>query len=355
MKYIGFLFAFFIIISCSEDLPLAPNIPLTKIEIENGAFKNGDGTAFFPWGFNYTNPDGVALIEDNWLQPAVWETIKEDFIEMKELGANVIRLHLQYHQFIREDETKNQAAFDRLKELVSYAQEQSLYLDITGLAAYRMSDQPASYTNVIDAHRWAKQKLFWRSIAEELNSNPAVFAYNLMNEPVVSVGCDTDPDCAWTPGSGLGGFHFVQNITRTPGIPVSATLKEWISVLIEEIRIEDLETPITVGFLPLGNFKQYEDDLDFLSPHIYPVSGEIDEAVTKILSNQSNVPLIIEETANFNCTIEELDIFLKAIEGKYQGLMGHYHGKTISELNDGSIVSALRKNFYEYFRDNNPN
>lgn len=343
--------------ACTKDVntDVPPVSKLPKISIDNNEFKNEDGTVFFPWGFNYTNPEGVGLIEDDWFNQDVWETIQSDFSEMKALGANVVRIHLQYHQFMNDADTPNESALNRLKDLVEMAEKEGLYLDITGLSAYRKSDQPSFYNEMTDEERWKTQKVFWESIAEKVGDNSAVFAYNLMNEPVVSVGCDTDPACEWTPGDGLGGFNFVQNITRTAGNEYASTFKSWISEMSQAIRTQDAETYITVGVLDLGTYSQFAIDLDYLSPHIYPKSGEIQIAADRVIANQSNVPLVIEETYNYNCNVSELEEFIVAIDGNYNGLMGHYFGTPLDELDDTNINHAIQKNFLNFFIANNPN
>lgn len=344
-------------IACKKEAENLPSpTPLSKISIDNnGGFVNSAAEPFFPWGFNYTNPEGVGLIEDNWQNSTVWQIIEADFSEMKALNANVVRIHLQYHQFMLDSETPNTRALDRLSDLVEVAAKNELYLDITGLAAYRASDAPSFYNTLSDEERWQTQKIFWQQIAATIGSHPAVFAFNLMNEPVVSVGCDGMSSCDWLPGNSFGGFNFVQNITRNPNRTFGPTMNNWIAEMTSAIRSEDKNTLITVGFLNLGAVKQFADNLDFLSAHIYPKSGMIDTAIDFVLNNQSSIPLVIEETSNLHCTIDELKGFLDAIDGQYDGLMGHYFGKTIDELNDNDIKDALRKNFLLFFKANNPN
>src|SRR5207249_4984507 len=52
-------------------------------------------TPFHPWGMNYGNAG--RLMEDFWDDD--WETFASDFREMKALGANVVRVHLQFGKF----------------------------------------------------------------------------------------------------------------------------------------------------------------------------------------------------------------------------------------------------------------
>jgi len=345
---------FFLSVSCNNDAEEMEKT-ISKIRIQqNASFVDQDGNLFFPWGLNYTNPKEVGLIEDQWEDAEVWNTINSDFEEMKTLGANVIRIHLQYHRFMEDATTPNLQALEKLFSLVQLAEDKGLYLDITGLAAYRASDQPSYYKNMTDSERWESHKVFWKAIAERVGDSPAIFAYNLMNEPVVSVGCETGVDCDWLPGQSLGGFNFVQNITRDPDKLFAPTIKEWIAEMTSAIRQVDAQTLITVGFLNIGSISQFAEDLDYISVHIYPESGLVNDAIDYVSDNQSSVPLVVEETSNFNCNIDELGVFVDGIENNYQGLMGHYFGQTIDELDDTIIVDALHKNFLMFFIERKP-
>jgi hypothetical protein len=60
----------------------------------------GTDITFTPWGFNYDHDENGRLLEDYW--DAEWPKVEEDFREMKELGANVVRIHLQTGKFMPE-------------------------------------------------------------------------------------------------------------------------------------------------------------------------------------------------------------------------------------------------------------
>jgi len=354
------LLAFFVLLACSDDdvttVPPEPMEPaLTKISITGDRFTDQEGNNFMPWGVNYTNPVGIGLIDDNWFDPAIWTLIETDFSDMKKMNVNTVRIHLQYHRFMLDVNTPNQAALDQLQKLVELAEEKRMYLDVTGLGAYRKSDQPAFYLNLTDEERWATHAVFWENIAEKIGGSPAVFAFNLMNEPVVSVDCDGSAECDWTPGTALGEFQFVQNITRTPGNRSVLTLKEWIGVMTEAIRAKDSSTPITYGSLALGSYNLFSSDLSYLSPHMYPRHGELDVHIDRVKNNPTDVPVVIEEIFNLHCSTDDIKEFLAAIDGDYQGLMGHYFGTPIEELTNNTIADAIQKDFYEFIRDNNPN
>src|SRR5262245_57585151 len=74
---------------------------------------------FLPWGFNYDHDEQGRLMEDYWENQ--WPKIEEDFREMKELGANVIRVHLQVGRFMRAPGTPNESALNQLRRLVGLA------------------------------------------------------------------------------------------------------------------------------------------------------------------------------------------------------------------------------------------
>lgn len=349
------LFAFFVsCINSTGESPSTENLPKIT-DTDNNIFIDEEGNPFIPWGFNYTNPQKIDLIEDKWDSESTWDTISEDFGEMKSYTANVVRIHLQYNKFMADEFTPDQQAFEKLEGLTKIAEKNDLYLLVTGLGAYRKSDAPEWYDNLSESARWETQALFWKNVANTIGNNNAVFAYDLMNEPVVSVGCD-DNNCDWLPGEGLAGFHFVQNITLDPAKERVPTLKKWIDSMTSAIRSEDQETLITVGMLPLGPLDIFAEDVDFISTHIYPQSGDLQASVDYVKDNQTDKPFVIEEVYNLNCSIEELDSVLTAVEANTNGVVGHYFGQTIEELEKDSSTSAtLHKNFIEFFMTNNPN
>jgi len=352
----------FLVLSCDpieiDNTSTDPQTVYSEIfpisSFANGHFIDSEGNEIFPWGYNYTNAEGVGLIEDDWHNTDTWNLIIEDFEDMKRYSANIVRIHLQYNQFMLDVNTPNTENLNKLNDLVAVAEEIGLYLDITGLAAYRKSDSPEWYDSLSDQERWETQQVFWKNIAQTVGGSKAVFAYNLINEPVVGVGCTTVAECEWLPGDGFGGFYFVQNISLDPANTFAETIKEWSSQMTEAIRAVDQKTMITIGFLNLGDIKQFDTHLDYVSSHIYPKSEEIEESINFIENNQTT-PLIIEETGNLNCSIIELEEFLDAIDGKYHGLLGHYHGTPIPEMNNFDIRDALRKNYINMMIDRDPN
>jgi aryl-phospho-beta-D-glucosidase BglC (GH1 family) len=54
------------------------------------------GKRFIPWGFNYDHDEKGRLLQDYW--ETEWEKVERDFRNMKKMGANVVRIHLQCRQ-----------------------------------------------------------------------------------------------------------------------------------------------------------------------------------------------------------------------------------------------------------------
>jgi hypothetical protein len=231
------------------------------------------GRQFVPWGFNYDRDAKGHLLEDYW--DAEWPRVEQDFQEMKQLGANVVRIHIQTGKFLETPDRPDEKSLKRLRELVKLAERTRLYLDITGLGCYHRKDIPAWYDKLSEEARWKAQAVFWEAVAGRCADSPAIFCYDLMNEPVAPGELRKDGN--WLIGAGLGGKQYVQFITLDPkGRCRSQIARQWVEQLTTAIRKHDRRHPITVGLLP-GNPERADAwsgfipaelvcDLDFISP-----------------------------------------------------------------------------------------
>src|SRR5687767_5428427 len=131
---------------------------------------------------------------------------------MKELGANVARVHLQFGKFMSSADTPSTGALRNLTRILALAESTEVYLDITGLACYRPSDTPPWYDSLSEAKRWSSQQIFWEAIADTCTTSPAVFCYDLINEPLVP-GERRDK---WYSGELFGGFDYLQFVSLDP-------------------------------------------------------------------------------------------------------------------------------------------
>ena len=145
-------------------------------------------------------------IEDYWDKE--WDTIAADFAEMKALGANVVRIHLQLGRFMDTPDQPNAKALVQLKRLIRLTEETGLYLNLTGLGCYHKKDVPPWYDSLDETGRWKTQARFWEAIAKIGSDSPAIFCYDLMNEPILP-GKKKATD--WLAGE-FGGKYFVQRI-----------------------------------------------------------------------------------------------------------------------------------------------
>lgn len=328
------LLALVAVVGCDNASPADPPRPLSEICIQGTRFIDGGGATFPVFGFNYASE---SLTED-WDRETAWVTFADDIDEMVGYGANTVRVHLQFADLMDSPQLPNIGALGRLGRLIRLAEEKRVYLTITGLGSYRNTD-PAWYTDLDERGRWAAHERFWRAIALVARESPAVLSYNLMNEPVAGVSTGQ----GWLPGDGFGGFYFVQNITLTPGTRSADEIFEaWTGQLTTAIRSLDPDTPITVGFLPLGPFEQFGENLDYLSTHMYPATGEIEARADYFRARTGGKPVVIEEVFSLASSAEDTNRFLDLVAPVSAGEISHYDGRTQAELDAGTdIGSAL--------------
>jgi hypothetical protein len=312
--------------------------------------------AFSPWGFNYDHDEKGRLIEDYW--EAEWEKVERDFRSMKKLGANVVRIHLQVGKFMDAAEKPNKKSLAQLGRLVKLAEETGLYLDLTGLGCYHKFDVPEWYDKLEERDRWNAQAQFWQSVAATCAESPAIFCYDLMNEPVVPGGKRKLGD--WL-GPAFGGKHFVQVITLDqkdrPRLDIA---RQWVKHLAAAIRSKDKRHLITVGlvdwsldrpgltsgFVP----EKIVDELDFLCVHLYPEKGKLEDAIKTLKGFSVGKPVVIEETFPLKCSIAEFGQFIEQSEKHSAGVIGFYWGKTPDELRGSKkIEDAMTLGWLEFF------
>jgi hypothetical protein len=304
------------------------------------------GKKFTPWGFNYDHDAKGRLIEDYW--DADWDAIKGDFAEMKSLGANVVRIHIQFGKFMTAADKPNEKSLAKLGELLKLAESNGLYIDLTGLGCYHKKDVPAWYDDLSEADRWAAQAKFWEAVAKTCKESPAIFCYDLMNEPVSPGGKAKGND--WL-GPAFGDKHFVQRISLDQKDRKRSDIaKAWIKQLATAIRKVDdkhlitvglvdwsLDRPgLTSGFVP----KEIAGDLDFLCVHIYPQKGKIDEAIETLKEFDVGKPIVIEETFPLKAPLDQFEDFLKKSEKHAAGVIGFYWGVPPDELRKSKELAA---------------
>jgi hypothetical protein len=340
--------------------PPSPKLEWIRPSDDNTHFvRAGTGKRIVMWGFNYDRDDSGRLLEDYWADE--WATVAEDFQEMRALGGNVVRVHLQLAKFMTGSDRPNAANLERLGKLVRLAEEVGLYLDVTGLGCYHKKDVPAWYDALGESDRWEVQARFWKAVAGVCKDSPVVFCYDLMNEPVVG-GNRKD----WLPGEPLGGKHYVQRITLDKrGRSDKEVAKAWVEKLTSAIRSVDDRHMITVGVIPWAQvFKGAKPlfyapevcgPLDFVSVHFYPKAVSVEESLAALKVYEVGKPLVVEEIFPLHAGVEKTEEFIKKAHSHVDGWISFYWGKTIEEnKRKGDIGGALTSQWLERFRAMSP-
>lgn len=314
----------------------AADMPFIRVGEDRKTFiLEGTATRFNPLGFNYDHDEKGRLIEDYWVDE--WKKVEEDFAEMKELGANVVRIHLMFPKFMKSAAEPNEDALKQLARLLTLAEKTGLYLDLTGLGCYHKQDVPAWYDALPEKDRWAAQAVFWEAVAKTCAMSPAVFCYDLMNEPIAAPGKRTD----WL-GGAFGGKHFVQFVSLDIGDRKNHEVaKAWIDHLVAAVRRQDRKHLITVGMvdwsldrpgLKSGFFpEKVAGSLDFVCVHLYPQTGKLEEDLATLKGFDIGKPLVIEETFCLKCSPAELERFIEKSKAHATGWIGFYWGRTKAE------------------------
>jgi hypothetical protein len=327
---------------------------------KHGFVMTETGKSFVPWGFNYDHDENGRLLEDYWDKE--WAKVEQDFREMKQLGANMVRVHLQLGKFMSDPKETNEANLNRLDRLVTLAEQIGLYLDITGLACYRKKDVPQWYDNLSEKDRWEVQARFWEAVAGRCAKSPAIFCYDLMNEPVVPGGTRQPGD--WLGPSFLGSDsgYFVQFITlEQKERPRPEIARQWCHKLVAAIRKHDQRHLVTVGLVPwsldrpglTSGFvpKEIAPELDFLAVHLYPEKGKLKEATETLAGFAVGKPVVIEEMFPLNSSLAEFEQFLDQSRKMASGWIGFYWGKTPPECRQSNTIQdALMLGWLEVFQ-----
>jgi hypothetical protein len=337
---------------------LADPLDLIRVSEDGTHFVRGaTESRFIVWGVNYDHDGPGRLIDEYWTNE--WQTVVEDFREIKALGANCVRIHLQLGKFMDAPDQPNADALAQLKKLVELAEQSGLYLDVTGLACYHKQNIPAWYDQLAEQDRWAVQATFWAAIAKTCSDSPAIFCYDLMNEPILP---GEQPATEWLAGE-LGGKFFVQRLSLDlDGRTREQVAEAWVNKMVDAIRQHDQQHLVTVGVIPwvfaFGGGKPlfYSPTvgkrLDFVSVHFYPKKNEVDKAVEALKAYEVGKPLVIEEMFPLSCSLDELTEFVRKSKEHADGWISFYWGTTAEQLrakDQPTIGEAITASWLETF------
>ncbi|MEZ6122698.1 MAG: cellulase family glycosylhydrolase [Planctomycetaceae bacterium] len=337
-----------------------PRATLGRIRVSQDGthfVESDSGKRFVVWGVNYDHDDEGRLLDEYWFDN--WATVEEDFREIRALGANCVRVHLQLGMFMSSAAEPNAAALEQLAQLTRLAEQTGLYLDITGLACYHRKNIPPWYDGLSEQDRWKVQARFWSAVAKTCRTSPAVFCYDLMNEPILP-GTKVETD--WLGGE-LGGKFFVQRLSLdASGRTRQQIAAAWVRQMAAAIREHDKDTMITVGVIPwvfvfgggepLFYSPEVSEPLDFTSVHFYPEKGKVDRALTALKKYDIGKPLVVEEMFPLKSGIDDIEQFIRGSASHTDGWISFYWGKTASELaekKNASIGDAITAKWLETF------
>lgn len=329
-------------------LPIAaPEMQHVRISKDGKGFVlASSGTVFRPIGFNYDHDSAGRLLEDYWVEE--WPMVERHFRHMRDLGASVVRIHLQFGRFMHAADRPDEASLRQLERLLKLAEKERLYLDLTGLGCYHKKDVPAWYDALAEEQRWQAQERFWQAVAGRCAASPAVFCYDLMNEPVVA-GAKRKPG-EWL-GGAFGDKHFVQFISLDPaGRKRPDIARQWTRRLTRAIRAVDRRHLVTVGLVDWSLDRPgltsgfvptvIAPEVDFLCVHLYPKTGKTKEALETLAGFAVGKPVVIEETFPLACSAAELGRFLDAATPTAAGWIGFYWGTPPKELRQAKTLPA---------------
>ena len=323
-----------------------------KVAPDNvGFILHPSGKRYIPWGHNYASVDLMQRLADDPVR------VEREFAEMRAAGTTVVRIHPEMPRILAGPKMVDPIAIDHLRKLLSIAEKSGIHLKITGLACYKINDRMAWYDAMEEQQRWETQAFFWETIAKTCAESPAVFAYDLVNEPA-AVGT---ADGGWYVGR-MGDVEFCQRLTLDPGQRNGDEIfRQWTDRMVAAIRSQDQTHLITMGMLPFpGAYKLAAEQLDFVSPHLYPKSGKVDEEIELLKRFDWGKPIVIGETFPLSCGADdERDFLLKSREFAH-GWIGHWPDDSPAELAElkekgkATIQNAIWLSWVELFQEIGP-
>jgi endo-1,4-beta-mannosidase len=319
------------------------------------------GHKFVVWGVNYDHDDLGNLIEDYWDND--WAAVVKDFNGIKQLGANVVRVHIQFAKFMVSPGKPNEHSLKQLVRLANLAQSLGLRLDITGLGCYHKQDVPDWYTRMDAPARWDEQAIFWRAVSKACANSPAIFDYDLANEPIVPG--PNSKNTEWLTGH-LGDMYFDQLLTLDIGGQTQEQVAAaWTAKMVNAIRENDSRHMTTIGINPLHfDFhggkdvfasKAVNSHLDYVSIHIYPEHKKVDWAVKSIAYYKiPGKPIINEEMFPLSCNVMDIDSFINNSRNILSGYIGFYWGTRPAPGPNKIMGNDYINKWLEYYRSKGP-
>jgi len=302
---------------------------------------------FVPFGTNYYDPN------TGW-PPKVWqqfnpERVTYQFNIMNKLGVNCARVFLAAATFQPDINTINPEALSKLDALIKIARNANVRLILTGpdhwegSPAYWKPDRYAGENSLKALDN------FWRVVGRRYRGEPAILAWDLLNEPEMPWSIESwgsrwntwleakyvnreGIKAAWQDELGgdelLGAIKAPENKAKQ-GNPRLLDWQlfrehladEWVRRQVEVLRKADPTHMITVGYIQWSypvvrpgdpdlysafNPHRQKQWLDFISIHFYPLMGQPFDSKdswqknlaylqTMLAYSQTGLPLVLGE------------------------------------------------------------
>lgn len=281
-----------------------------------------DGTGFAlgdkpwrPFGCNYFDP------HVGWA-PKLWQQfdeakVEEHFRVMESLGVNVVRVFLTGASFFSDPPNLDPQGLKQFDTMLAIARRHGIRVHPTGPDHWEGRPAWAVADIFADPKALEAQVAFWKGFAARYKDEPALFAYDLLNEPHIRwsspametawhtwlsarYGTVEALRAAWRDeGEQIASFDAV-SVPRDEPASRSAVLLDyqrfresladrWVKCQAEAIRAVDPHHPVTVGLIqwtiPVNigrapsRYAAFRPSriapmLDFLSVHFYPLWGD---------------------------------------------------------------------------------
>jgi hypothetical protein len=326
-----------------ETVKIAPD--------QKGFILHPSGDRFVPWGHNYASVDIMERLASDSAR------VTREFAQMKAAGTTVARIHPEMPRILTGPAQADPHALDEFRKLLKIAEDSGIHLQITGLACYKIKDRMAWYDSMDEQDRWKTQAFFWETLARICAKSPAVFAYDLVNEPA-AIGKRDD---GWYMGK-MGEVEFCQRLSLDPGQRSNDDIfRQWTKRMVGAIRKHDQTHLITMGMLPFpGAYKAASDQLDFVSPHLYPKRGKVDDEIKLLKRFDWGKPIVIGETFPLRCGVKDERDFLLKSRSFAHGWLGHWPDQSpaklaeLKETGKATIHSAIWLSWVDLFKELGP-
>jgi len=269
--------------------------------------------------------------------------LRGQLADLGRVGATSMRIAIELGQVMRSEGMTRPAVLRGLRGLLTVAERERIYLDITGNVNWRVKKVPAWYDRLSEQRRWNVQARFWTAVAAAAHGSPAVLCYELTSEPFIG----EDPQKGYYQGV-FGGYAFVQAVAFRNGRDAGSLARAWTKKLAGAVRARD-DRPVTIGLLPFlaGAFGpgNLADLLDILTVHEYPHTGEAQRSIDLVHGfARHGRPVLLGETALLWDDLPTQEAFLVgAAPYMTAGSLEFYDGRLPADINPAtaSIGDAL--------------